>query len=94
MAELIVALLKLCVRDPDWDTLYFLKHSLVDATFEIVFERVGVGTKSSNPEFAPNPRSYTSNGVVQSTIRVRVRFGMPCGVTNQGIILCSAVCRS
>lgn len=81
MAEFIVALLKLCVRDPNWDALYFLKHSFVDVTFEIVLERVGAGSKGSNPEFAPNPRSYTPDGVVQSTIRLWVRLGMPCGVT-------------
>lgn len=90
MTELIVALLELCIRDPNRDALCLLKHSFVDVTFEIVFERIGVGTKSSDPEFTSNPRSHTANGVVQSTIGVRVRFSMPGRVTDQGITFYSA----
>ena len=49
MTELIVALLKLCVWDPNRDALYFLEHTFVDATFEIILERVGMGAEGSNP---------------------------------------------
>ena len=38
MTKLVIALLKLCVRDPNRDALYFLEHTLVDATFEVVLE--------------------------------------------------------
>lgn len=53
VAEFIITLLKLRVWDPNRDTLHFLKHTFVDAAFEIIFEQVGMGTESSNPEFAP-----------------------------------------
>ena len=55
MAELVVALFELCVWDPNRDALYFLEHPLVDTTFEVILERIGVGAKSSNPESAPDP---------------------------------------
>ena len=92
MTELIVALFELCVWDPNRDALCLLKHPFVDATFEIIFERIGVATKGSDPEFTPNPRSHTANGVVQSTIGVRVRFSMPSWVTGQRITFCPTVC--
>ena len=64
MTELVVALLKLRIRDPNRDTLHFFEHTLVDATLEIILERIGVSTKSSNPESTPDPRPHTANGVV------------------------------
>lgn len=81
MAKLIIALLEFCIRDPNWDALYFLKHTPVDATFEIVLVLVGVSAESSNPEFTLDPRSHATDGVVQSTVGVWVRFGMPCGLS-------------
>ena len=92
MTELIVTLLEFCIWDPNRDALYFLKHTLVDAAFEIVLERVGVGTKSSNPEFTLDPRSHATNGIVQSTVSVRISFSMPSDLSDQGIIICVAVC--
>ena len=91
MTELIVALLELCVWDPNWDALYFLEHALVNATFEIILERVGVGAKSSNPEPTLDPRSHTTNGIVQSTVGVQIRFSMPGRLG--GFAICSANCR-
>lgn len=92
MAELIVTLFELCIWDPNRDALYFLKHTLVNVTFEIVLERVGVGAKGSNPESALDPRSYAKNGVVQPAVGVRVRFSMPSGLSDQRFIFCSAMC--
>ena len=80
MTELIVALLEFCIWDPNWDALHFLKHTLVDAAFDIVLERVGAGAKSSNPEFTLDPRSHATNSVVQSNVGVRVRFSVPSGL--------------
>ena len=82
MTEFVVALLKFRIRDPDRDALYFLKHTLVDAPFEIILERVGVGTKSSNPESTLDSRSHATHGIVQSTVGVWVRFGMPSKMTD------------
>lgn len=92
MTELIVALLKLRVWDPNRDALYFLEHTSVDTTFEVVLERVGVGSESSNPEFAPNSRSYTANGVVQSTVGVRIGLSMPSRLSDQGVTVSLSVC--
>jgi hypothetical protein len=92
VTELIVALLELCIWDSNWDALYFLKHTLVDAAFEIVLVRVGVGTKSSNPEFTLDPRSHAANGIVQSTVGVRIRFSMPSGLSDEGIVIYMALC--
>ena len=72
MTEFIVALLKLRIWDPNWNALYFLEHTFVDAAFEVILEGICVGTKSSNPEFPPDPRSQTANGVVQPTIGVQI----------------------
>ena len=78
MTELIVALLEFCIWDPNRDTLYFLKHTLVDAAFEIVLERVGVGAKSSNPEFTLDPRSHAANGIAQSFQMCSERYSLAC----------------
>ena len=82
MTELIVALFELCIWDPNRDALYLLKHALVDAAFEIILERVGVGAKSSNPEFTLDPRSYATNSIVQSNVGVWIRFRVPSGLTD------------
>jgi hypothetical protein len=92
MTELIVAFLKLCVWDPNWDALYFLEHTLVDTTFEIVLERVGVSAESSNPEFPLDPGSHAEHGIVQSTVGVGVRLRMPSRLGDQGITICSTIC--
>lgn len=55
MAELVITLLELSIWDPNRDALYFLKHTFVDATLEIVLIRVGVGAEGSNPEFTLDP---------------------------------------
>ena len=93
MTELVIALLEFCIWDPNRDALYFLEHTLVDAPLEIVLERVGVGTQSPNPESTLDPRSHAPNGIVQSTVGVRIRFGMPSEMTDQGIAFCSPICR-
>ena len=91
MTELVVAFLKLRIWDPNWNTLYSIEHTLIDATFEVILERVGVGTKGSNPEFALDPRSQAADGIVQSTVGVGVWFNMPSGLRDQIITICVAI---
>lgn len=93
MTELVVTLLKLRVRDPNWDALHFLEHTLVDAAFEIILERVGMGTKGSDPELPPDPRSHAANGIVQSAVGMGVRLGMPGSVADKRVILSPAIRR-
>ena len=93
MTELVVALLKLRIWDPNWDTLCSLKHTLVDATLEIVLKRVGVGTEGSNPEFTSNPRSHTEDGIVQPTVGMRIWFNMPGGLRDEVITVRVAIRR-
>lgn len=90
MTELIIAFLKLCVWDPNRHALNFLEHTLVDATFEIILESVGMCAKSSNPEFPPDPRSQADDSIVQPAIGVWVVLSVPSGVAYQGVAVCSA----
>ena len=93
MTELVVAFLKLRIWDPNWDTLYSIEHALVDATLEVILERVGAGAEGSNPEFTLDPRSQATNGIVQSTVGVEVWFNMPSGLRDEVIAVCVAICR-
>jgi len=88
MTEFVVAFLKLCIWDPNWDTLHSIEHTLVDATFEVILERVGVGAEGSNPEFTFDPRSQATDGIVQSTVGVGVWFNMPSRLRDEVIAIC------
>ena len=91
MTELVVAFFKLRIRDPNRDTLYSIEHTLVNATFEVILERVGVGAEGSNPKFTLDPRSQAADGIVQSTVGVRVWFNMPSGLRDKIITVCVAI---
>ena len=93
MTEFVVAFLKLCIWDPNWDTLHSIEHTLVDATFEVILERVGVGAEGSNPKFTPDPRSHAEDGIVQSTVGVGVWFDMPSGLRDKVVGICVAIRR-
>jgi len=91
MTKLVIAFLELCIWDPNGDTLYSIKHTFVDAAFEVILERVGVGAEGSNPKLTLDPRPQATDGIVQSTVGVGVWLNMPSGLRDEVITFCVTI---
>jgi len=77
MAEHIVVRRKLVIGYPNRKTVTFFGHTAVDVATERVFEWVGISTKGTYPKLPPETGVNTSDGIVETSIAVRVRFNVP-----------------
>ena len=77
MAKLVVAALKLGIWNPDGDARAQLAHPQIDAVAQIRAELVRAISKRANPEFLSETVLDAVDGILEATVAVRVRRGVP-----------------
>lgn len=78
MTELVVAFLKLVVRNPHRHALALIQHPPIYVPLEILLVPIRMGPKGTDPELALESTIHAVDCIVQTSVAMRVGLDVPC----------------
>jgi hypothetical protein len=77
MAELVVAALELCIRDPHWHAIALLQHALINGVPELRSKWISIHAQRPDPQLLLQLVIYAIDGVLEPAIAARVGIDTP-----------------